>query len=291
MKRCLSCHTAFHDTGWRCKACGFEPAVIDGINSFAPDLARSNSGFGDKAHERLDDLQQGSFWFRARNHLIVELMRRHFGGAGSFLEIGCGTGFVLGGIQEAFPHMMLTGSEIYVNGLARAANRVGRGVDLLQMDARSIPFVEEFDVIGAFDVLEHIEEDEAVLAGIANALKPGGGAILSVPQHPWLWSQADEVACHKRRYTRRELAGKCRGAGLTVERDTSFVSTLLPLMLLQRLKNRKSESYDPGAELVLPEWLDRTLELALRSEVKVIAAGLSLPAGGSRVVVCRKATG
>jgi SAM-dependent methyltransferase len=57
---------------------------------------------------------------------------------------------------------------------------------LFQMDARKIPFESEFDVIGAFDVLEHIEEDEKALAQIFHAVLPGGGLILTVPQHRFL---------------------------------------------------------------------------------------------------------
>lgn len=71
-----------------------------------------------------------------------------------------------------------------------------------QMDARAIPAEAVFDLIGAFDVIEHIEEDEAALAAIHRALAPGGVAIIAVPQHPWLWSEADDVAHHARRYSR-----------------------------------------------------------------------------------------
>lgn len=59
-----------------------------------------------------------------------------------------------------------------------------------------------FDVIGAFDVIEHIEEDEKVLANLARAIVPGGALLITVPQHRWLWSATDDYACHVRRYTR-----------------------------------------------------------------------------------------
>lgn len=66
------------------------------------------------------------------------------------------------------------------------------------MDARRIPFEGEFDVIGAFDVLEHIEEDERVLGQLNAALRSGGGIIATVPQHQWLWSEMDTVSGHRR---------------------------------------------------------------------------------------------
>ena len=133
------------------------------------------------------------------NDLIVWALGKYGAGVSSFMEIGCGTGFVLQGIAGHFPKMRLVGSEIYPEGIAFAAERIARG-EFMQMDARYIPFVDEFDAIGAFDVLEHIYEDEAVLEQIYQALKPYGFLMLTVLQHRWLWSRIDEYACHVRRY-------------------------------------------------------------------------------------------
>lgn len=109
------------------------------------------------------------------------------------MEIGCGTGYVLARVAQAYPAATLVGSEIFSAGWAYSASPAA---ELLQLDARQIPYVEEFEVIGAFDVLEHIQEDEIVLAAILRPLKPGGGVAIAVPQ----WSDANESACHVRRY-------------------------------------------------------------------------------------------
>jgi SAM-dependent methyltransferase len=288
MKRCLACGGTFYGEGWSCPSCGSAPRIVDGFLAFAPELAASNDGMAPDAHHRLEAAQSGSFWFRARNRLIADLVRRHFSGATSLLEIGCGTGYVLAGLQAACPSMRLAGSEIYANGLPYARRRLGPDVALFQMDARAIPFAEEFDVVCAFDVLEHIEEDTDVLREMYRAVRAGGGIVVSVPQHAWLWSRTDEIACHKRRYRASDLAAKVRAAGFTVLRSTSFVSTLLPAMLAQRLLRTKRNDYDPGEEMRLPPALDRTLELFLEAERHMIASGLSLPAGGSRFLVAAK---
>jgi len=91
----------------------------------------------------------------------------------SFLEIGCGTGFVLSGVAQRFPQAKIVGSEIFVSGLAYAAQRL-RSVELVQMDARRVPYRENFDVVAALDVIEHIEEDELVLEQLFSVLRPGG---------------------------------------------------------------------------------------------------------------------
>jgi ubiquinone/menaquinone biosynthesis C-methylase UbiE len=235
--------------------------------------------------EALASVEPESFWFRARNRLIVSTLRRHFPEGRSLLEVGCGTGFVLEALREAFPDWRLVGCEVYEAGLQVARARLS-GVELLQADARALPWRDELDVVGAFDVLEHVEEDEAVLAEMHAASRQG--IILLVPQHPRLWSAMDDVAHHVRRYSRRDLVAKVRTAGFRVEQATSFVSSLLPAMVLSRVARRVSaKSYDPVAELQ-PGRLNGVFERILDGERRLIERGVSLPAGGSLLIVGRK---
>jgi SAM-dependent methyltransferase len=244
-------------------------------------------GFDVALFERFAAVEPQSFWFRARNRLVVSAVRRHFPGATSLLEVGCGTGFVLAGLREAFPELRLVGSELYEEGLAFARARLP-GVDLVELDAREMPFREEFDVVGAFDVLEHVHEDEEVLAGMRQALRPGGGVILLVPQHPRLWSDLDVVAHHVRRYTRRELAAKVGRAGFRIVETTSWMSSLLPAMVGSRaVRHFSRRPYDPFSEL-RPGPLNRVFERILDGERTLIERGISLPVGGSLLIVARR---
>jgi SAM-dependent methyltransferase len=287
VRRCLACDARFAGQGWSCARCGASPAIADEIWTFAPELADSGGGFEREAFTRLAEIEQHSFWFRARNRLIAWAVRRHFATAQSMLEIGCGTGFVLSGLRRALPELTLSGSELFTEALAFAHGRVPE-VALYQMDARAIPFAEEFDVIGAFDVLEHIAEDETVLAQMHLATRPGGGILLTVPQHPRLWSPYDDYAHHERRYRRSELVGKVERAGFVVERATSFVAFLLPLMAASRLRVRRRGEIDLAADLTCPPRLDAALERVLDAELALIRRGVSLPAGGSLLVVARR---
>ena len=254
---------------------------------FAPELAASGEGFAPESFELLPELEAQSFWFRSRNELIAWSIQRYYPGARSLLEIGCGTGFVLAGIHETIPDLQLTGSEVSVAGLDVAQQRVP-GADLFQIDARRLPFVAEFDVVGAFDVLEHIAEDEEVIAELCRAVRPGGGVIITVPQHPRLWSRVDEFSRHERRYTRRGLVAKIERAGLRVERVTSFVTLLLPPMWLSRVRSRGAAHFDPAHEHRSGARLDRALEKAMAVERLLIRRGLDLPVGGSLLVVAGK---
>ncbi len=288
MKRCLHCFQAFESLNWHCPRCGWQPERSGDLPVFSPELAQSSSGFKASYFGPLAALEAGHFWFRARNALIIWALGKYGARASSFMEIGCGTGFVLQGIAQSFPKMRLVGSEMYPEGIAFAVDRIAGG-EFMQMDARKIPFVEEFDAVGVFDVIEHIEEDEAVLNQMYSALNTDGLLLLTVPQHRWLWSTVDDYACHVRRYTVRELHDKVARAGFIIVRSTSFVTSLLPFMLISRLLQKgKSESFDPHAELRINLILNRFLEGFLRLELWLIRMGLSFPVGGSRLIVAAK---
>jgi SAM-dependent methyltransferase len=150
------------------------------------------------------------------------------------------------------------------------------------MDARHIPFDSEFHVIGAFDVLEHIDDDQAVLREMHRALVRGGGIVITVPQHRWLWSTFDEFSGHKRRYTRRELVGKLAANGFQILRVTSFTSFVLPLMIASRVRRR---AIDLDQELTVAPVVNRALTGVATLERAAIRAGASFPAGGSLLAV------
>jgi SAM-dependent methyltransferase len=231
-------------------------------------------------------LEQDYFWFRERLQLLLWAFERYASASASFLEIGCGTGAILSALARAHPRVSAWGCEAYVEGLELARTRVDPG-RLLQVDARCLPFADEFDAIGMFDVIEHIEEDEAVLAQAHRALKRGGVLLVTVPQHGFLWSPSDEHAGHVRRYARDDLVRKVRQARFRVLRCTSFVSVLFPLLLLSRVR-RRHRKYNALDEFRVSRTINYLLGLALAAERAAIRAGASFPFGGSLLLVARR---
>ena len=242
--------------------------------------------FPPEAFYKLAKAEAGHWWFRSRNRILLWVLKKHVGGFENFLEVGCGTGFVLEAINDAFPNAKLEGSEYFTEGLIHARKRVPLA-NFSKLDARTMNDVERFDCIGVFDVIEHINEDKLVLSKLSHALKRGGALLITVPQHRWLWSAVDEHACHVRRYNRSEMVGKVKQSGLMVGYVTSFVSLLLPVMWFSRLR-ANSENYDPMDEFHIPDWLNRVLEMIMSVEFWLLKIGVRLPVGGSLLLLARK---
>jgi SAM-dependent methyltransferase len=258
----------------------------------APDLDEVDEGFDLASYDGLRAIEDDHFWFKTRNEMIGWLVQRFAAQAGNALEIGCGTGYVLFALREALPSARLSGSELHSLGLLHARRRHGDAVELFQMDARHSGLCDALDLVGAFDVLEHIPDDGLVLGEIHRMLKPGGVLIATVPQHPWLWSVSDEVAHHQRRYRLSELADKASKAGFKIRYQTSFAALTLPLMAASRLGSRLSKRRDSteslDVETHVPRRLNTALKYVFRGEHLLRRLGLPLPLGGSQVIVASK---
>jgi SAM-dependent methyltransferase len=287
MKICTACAARYDSEAWICPTCSASPAAVDGVPSFRG-MARGAAPTADATYRR-DDLmaaEQWHFWFQARRRLVLWAIGRLSDGTGSLLDVGCGTGFVLEGIRARFPRMDLSGCDAAPDALLFASRRVP-GAFVFQAGAAGLPFEEEFAVITALDVIEHIDDDREALRAMYLALRPGGGLVLTVPQHPALWSPVDEFSSHRRRYTRSDLTSKVRGAGFELVRCTSCFTTTLPMVAASRLR-RRGRACDPLAEFRIPRPLNRLLDGLMECEWQLIKWGVSLPAGGSLLLAARR---
>jgi SAM-dependent methyltransferase len=269
--------------------------LIEGIKCYHPEQCQRYADYPDEGFDLTGELEDSSFWCRSRNRLLKGVLLKYCRRRTKtrFLEVGCGTGYFLRDLvrESGFE---VTGSEVYLKGLRYTKEKLS-GVELVQFDARSIPFREEFDAIGAFDVIEHIDDDEAVIASAHHALKEGGYFIVTVPQYQFLWSSLDDLVRHKRRYGRREMLAKLRNHGFEVVFASSFVSVLFPLMLVSRIFDRGTAAdSDRKAEferrVAMPRALNWLFDKLMRIDEALIGRGVSLPVGGSLLAVARKAS-
>jgi SAM-dependent methyltransferase len=270
---------------------GYE--TIDGFRCYAPAVALDGADYPLEGFEVTAQVEARSFWCRSRNRVIRHVFERFTDRSRTLdvLEIGCGIGGVIGELRR-LSHLRLTGSEVYLQGLRHARTKLP-DVEFIQLDATDIPFRSEFDVVGAFDVLEHIEADACVMQEVHHALRPAGLFVVTVPQYPWMWSRLDDLVHHKRRYTRAELTGRLQAAGYDVLYTTSFVTILFPFMMASRFAARlrapKDDARQDFADLVtLPGPLNRVFDWAMRVDESALRLGVSLPFGGSLLVVARR---
>lgn len=290
IKRCLSCNAAFDRPDWTCPACGFAPESDRHVPTFAPALSGVGDQYPPEVYERLARLEETFFWGLARNRLVGLALARFFPGAKTFFEAGCGTGQVLGHLADTRPGLALAGCDLHLQGLAVARRRAPRA-ELLQADVTNLPFREHFDVVAAFDVIEHLDHDAPAVAELSRALKPGGGLLLAVPQHAWLWSGWDAFSRHRRRYRRKNLATLVREAGLTPVWATSFLTLLLPALVAARLAERlpgAKPPTDPLDEMRLPGPLNALFAGVCALERELIRARVPLPVGGSLLMAAVK---
>lgn len=258
---------------------------------------RSSATFSAELFEPLFAAEDRHFWFRSRNRCIAAAARSlpNYGTVKKVIEHGCGTGFVLAELQRIFPQAEVTGADLFAEGLAFARRRFAG--TLLQVDVLNAGFKEAFDAAGFFDVLEHLDDDVMVLRALREQLRPGGVLLVTVPAHMALWSDYDVTACHRRRYSGRQLTARLAEAGFRVEYCTQFMSVLFPLMWVKRRLRRSASAAGPGtqtdvtremADLKINPLANRLLELVLRPEAWLIGRRIRLPLGTSLLAVATR---
>jgi SAM-dependent methyltransferase len=152
-----------------------------------------------------------------------------------------------------------------------------------------LPFADgTFDVVTCLDVIEHTPDDRASLAELRRVARPGGLLLVTVPAYQGLWSWHDEVNLHFRRYDSASLRAAAREAGWEVVGDTHFNSVLLGPAAAVRLAQRRRRRHAHSDLDLTPPRLNGLLELPLRLEARLVAAGTRLPAGLSLLAVLRR---
>ena len=271
--------------------------IIKGIKCYSPELVDSYENFPEYGvSEEIDHLDI-NFWDRSRYRLFKELIKQETDSLSEvdFLEVGCSNGMFIKTLLD-IDGLKITGSEIYLKGLL-VAKKFIPNVEFIQLDIATTTLENKtFNLITAFDVLEHIEEDELAISNIYKMLEQGGKFIISVPQHQFMWSDFDKLVNHQRRYSRKELIKKLEATGFKINYASSLVFLLFPLMIASRIQDfllskklgKSNDSEKFNQKITISKPIDRVFNFIMLIDEFFIRHRFSLPFGGTLLIIAQK---
>lgn len=236
-------------------------------------------------YDRMNELEARHWWFVARRKIIAALVQKTLAGrsGAKILEAGCGSG----------GNLPMLGRFGQVDAFEYDATARQQAADKARLDVQfgalpdGVPFEDRrYDLIGLFDVLEHIEADRASLTALATRLNDKGVILVTVPAFPFLWSKHDVRHHHFRRYTRASLAAVAAEAGLKVRYSSYFNFFLFPVAVSARAVKRLTGSDIPD-DTMPSGWVNAVLTRIFGTERHLIGR-LRLPVGLSLAAVLEK---
>lgn len=223
--------------GLCCSGCGASFPERDGILRLVT-TATGSPAYDPHYFHTLPVVEATHFWFLARRELVLETLRRFVPDLQQrqLFDIGCGSGGLIAWLLAR--GVPIAGAcDAYPEALQLARRKLDVPLALVD-EGRIPPLACGHSLIGLFDVLEHLDDDESTLRALFRALRPGGMLVLTVPAHPSLFDEADVIAGHRRRYRSGQLRERLVSAGFEVARLTHFMAPLACVLAALRLALR-----------------------------------------------------
>jgi SAM-dependent methyltransferase len=276
--------------GAACDACGAWYPSRDGVLQLVAGRVGA-AGFDPHYFPTLAAVEREHYWFVTRREVVRDVLRAAVPDLArrALFDLGCGTGGLLRFLGDS--GIALAGAcDAYPESLA-IVRRLVEAPLLLVDEGRFPPLGPGYGLVSLFDVLEHIDDDTGTLRHIFSILEPGGVLVLTVPAHPFLFDEMDELAHHRRRYRGSELGLKLRAAGFEVRRLTHFMAPLVPLVAVRWLVRAASRGRGSARrrriELRVVPGLNRLMRAVLALERPLVRAG-RLPFGSSLIAIAAR---
>jgi ubiquinone/menaquinone biosynthesis C-methylase UbiE len=239
-------------------------------------------------YARMEEYEQTYWWHLGRLKIIQTYIKRATKHKKNLkiLNVGCGTGGTIDMLESFGAVDNVDNSDDALAFMKQKGYK-----NLYKVEGVKLPFPDNaYDIVGAFDVLEHIENEHGALGEWRRVLKPGGSVVLTVPAYQWLWSDHDVSLHHKRRYTTGRLTAAAKTAGFIVDRKSYAIVFSLPLIVgfrfLHKATGRKTDS--ETSYVKVSEAVNTLFTNALAVEAKV-HGGITFPTGTTVIGILRKA--
>tara|TARA_B100000519_G_scaffold200416_1_gene213539 strand:- start:3 stop:833 length:831 start_codon:yes stop_codon:yes gene_type:complete len=252
----------------------------------------SEISYSEKFHDSFIDIEENSFWFKHRNNIISESIKR-YNSDKVFFDIGGGNGFVAKRLQDEGSKVILVEP-----GKTGAMNGYKRGIKhVFNTTLNDAGFEDEIiDSVGLFDVIEHIKDDYLFMCDINKYMKKSGYIYITVPAYNLLWSNEDYKAGHFRRYTINDLNRLLKRSGYNIIYSTYIFSILpLPIFLFRKvpsilgfLKNVEKNGTHRSTHKKRNNLLGKLIERIWEWELSKIEKNKKIPFGGSCFLIGQK---
>lgn len=236
-------------------------------------------------YQEMSDFEKKYWWHVGRRAIFFGLLNKYFSIARQkrILDFGCGTG---GNYELLNKYGEVIGVDNSQDALDHYCKK---DQNLILMKTSKIPLEDRFvDVVTAFDVLEHIENDNETVKEFYRVLKEGGKVFITVPAYNFLWSDHDEILGHYRRYGATDLKNKFEKEGFKMSKISYVVCLIFPLIFVYRIyrkviKNKKKKT----SYVLFPKFINDIFIIIMKIEAKFIRR-INLPFGCSVVAIFEK---
>ena len=232
------------------------------------------------------ELFQRHWWWRARERVIMDVLRRHRPARGwrAVLDVGCGDGLFFDTLAQLDGVTLVEGVEP-ARELVSPDGPNAKQIHIAPFDANFQPG-RHYSLILMLDVLEHLPDPVAALAHATSLLEPDGVILATVPAFESLWTRHDDLNHHYTRYTKQSFRAVATAAGVRIMMARYFFHWLAAAKIATRMK----EALLPGKSdvpSVPPEPVNRALYALSRLEERLVH-GLMIPFGSSFLAVGTK---
>lgn len=238
-------------------------------------------------YARMAEREKNYWWHLGRLRIIQTYVGRAVGPKKKplIMNIGCGTGGTIDMLESFGTVDNVDISDDAIEFMKQCGYK-----RLTKVDDIKLPFKDKtYDIVGAFDVLEHIENQTGALKEWKRILKDKGAIVITVPAYQWLWSDHDVSLYHERRYTTRRLKQAAREAGLRVEKKSYAIVFSLPMIVafrfINKIRGKKADSETSYVDV--PNWVNTMFTKFLYGEAAMHKI-IRFPFGTSVVTILRK---